>query len=259
MNGNLTRFAPSITLTLLLAGCGAAPGVDSVGLPTPTASPTSTPPPASSQGSPTPESSPAGIWVAPGDVFFEENFSDPGTGWLDETTPDHLIGYVDDAYLIEVRSPGVSFSEAPIGWDPIPQMGIEVDVTQAATSGGMEFYAVACMTSATESYVLAIAPAQRSAFIARSEHGRLQDLRVRRRIHGIRRMHGVGDANHVSVSCASGDRTRVTLRVNGRKVSEVLDGRSTDGFVGVRFDVGTQSGDTAFVADDLTVRLEGPS
>ena len=75
------------------------------------------------------QSAPIAELVArPGQVLFQDDFSNPKSGWLEATNANGSMGYVDDSYQMLVISPG--YDLRAYSGHPYRDVQVEVDATR---------------------------------------------------------------------------------------------------------------------------------
>ncbi len=216
--------------------------------PTPTFEPPATPrqPTAAPLLTPTPRpiNTPAPVDV--GNILFQDDFSDPGSGWEIEEYESGNIGYKDGVYFVRAENDeyyyfgmaGRSFTDAVI----------EVDATQVlGPANDNNHYGVACRIQPdNHGYFFRISGSGHYSILKEmgEEDVWLVDWTQSTAIHQG------NETNHIRAIC---DGSRLALFVNGELLAEVEDGDFSTGDIGLT--AGTfEDEPTEIHYDDLLVQ-----
>ena len=181
---------------------------------------------------------------ASGDVLFQDDFSDPFSGWDRIQHEDYTIDYTDGSYWFYVKSPNI-LVRGQLGLD-LADVSVEVDATKLSGPTG-EFGIVCRYDGATGNYyLLEVSDTGAYAIFKRKDDGweTLVDFTPTDAVR-------TGEAaNHLRADCA-GD--TLTLYVNDEKVAEARDTDLTSGDVGLLAGASDQPG-VEILFDNFVVR-----
>lgn len=198
---------------------------------------------------------PTGATGATGSVAFQDDFSDPSSGWGVFDDADAAAGYADGSYVIETREPrGVT------GYvrDDFADLGdARVTVTTAVqTDVPLLYYGVVCRTTEDGAYYGAFLTTDGFYQFIRNDGTGLEFLRGAL-VESINRGAAVNQMELTCVGGTDGDEISLTLIVNGEAVSEYSEfvDPSLSGTGGFGFLVVSDESVPATVAfDDLIVQ-----
>ena len=200
-----------------------------------------------------PTATPETLAVREGEIFFQDDFSDPTSGLATGVIEEGEAGQIGGAYRIFAKAGRQVFSE--VEGSRVQGLRLEFEATQlAGTSGGDRLGAV-CFTDigSDTGYIVGIAPAEQGYRVAafRGDDFRLLESSGER-VDAVRRQ---GEENQLRVECvASPDAPIVlTLGVNGEALIRAEDEETTRGFDGFGLIVDTTEGGAEAHFDDLVV------
>lgn len=237
MKGNLwTVLAIVVILSLPgLAACGPTPTPPPTDTPTPVP-PTNTPTPVPPTDTPTPvppTDTPTPVpptntpvpptdTPAPASILFQDDFSDPGSGWEVEDFDEGSVGYKNGIYFVTSLGDGdVMWGVASMSFSDII---IEVDATQVSAGPDNDNdYGVACRQQDNgDGYYLLIS-GDGSYAIIKAEGEGFEELVDWKSSEAIRQ----GNAtNHIRAVCEG---SILTLFVNGQRLAMAEDSTFTRG------------------------------
>jgi hypothetical protein len=162
----------------------------------------------------------------PSNVLFQDDFSDPSSGWDRITEATGQSDYVDGKYRIFVddtntdvwSNPGLDFTD----------VRVEVDATKVAGPDDNDF-GVTCRTESADNFYFFIISSDGYYGIGKVK-GDQQDLIQMDALQPVDAIKQGGTTNHIRADCI-GD--ALTLYVNGQKINEVHDAEFTSGDVGL--------------------------
>jgi hypothetical protein len=162
----------------------------------------------------------------PSDVLFQDDFSDPSSGWDRMDVDEGLTDYADGKYRIFVNTnstdiwanPGLEFTDVVV----------DVDATKVGGSNDNDF-GVICRYQGEENFYFFIIGSDQSFGIGIVKDG-VQDL-LSEKPMGYHPAVQKGDTNnHIQASCVD---SKLSLSVNGEKLLEVNDDSFDSGDVGL--------------------------
>lgn len=235
-----------LILSLLILSCGPLSDVvltPSNSDPAPAAQTTESPPATITSLPATETSLPAAV---SGDVLFEDDFSDTASGWLETSTPQGTMGYLDGGYHIYVNE----FSSTVISFpDPSSYADVTVEVDAQKIGGDDEssFYGLICRYQDEDNFYGAaiISSSNGYAGFFGVADGKLHYFGMPGLSSGSVGINTGDASNHIRLDCIE---NWLSLYVNG----ELLDEQFTDSMM-VNADVIT-SGDVG-----LYVHLRTPT
>ena len=198
-------------------------------------------PPTTEPSSPAPEltSSPTQPGVQPGstsqpppDVFYQDNFTNPGTGWDEVETADYFIGYHEPEYYhVEIKSPHL---KAPVVGLPEPEQHSYSDATielqvltvSARTAPDGDFrYGLVFRRSGDQYYAFTISPRTKKWYVLKSSPSGLVTLQdgIEESMHDL----DVDDLLRVDAQGPN-----FFFHINDRLVSQVTDTDYPSGEIG---------------------------
>ena len=162
----------------------------------------------------------------PTSVLFQDDFSDPSSGWDVVTVSDGETNYANGVYRIFVNTtrtdiwanPGLSFTD----------VRVEVDATKVGGPDDNDFGVICRSMSASQFYFFYISSDGYYA-IGKLKDGE-QELIGMESLQPSESINQGDAANHIRADCI-GD--RLALYVNGEKIAEVQDSEYTSGDVGL--------------------------
>jgi serine/threonine protein kinase len=176
----------------------------------------------------------ASDWGAPpatGNVLYQDDFSDPASGWSASETDNTAKYYQNGKYTIKIKSP--SFT----GWSTPENEyfsgGVTVDVDATMTDGPLDNdLGVICQYLDSDNfYYLAISGDGYVGIQKESGGSGLKTISADGKMHTSNAVkQGKGATNHIRAICAPG---KLALVVNGTQVLEVEDSDFEEGNVGL--------------------------
>jgi hypothetical protein len=148
-------------------------------------------------------------------VTFEDDFSDPASGWPVEDISQRKMEYVDGEYRILTRSPGFYVSATSAKMPYFNDFSVHVDARAVAGASGLE-YAVAFGTSGSRDfYYFGVDPSDRTYNLRRRQPDGWINLVPRRPSPAVR---AGGLTNVLGVEREG---TNVALYLNGERITAV--------------------------------------
>jgi uncharacterized RDD family membrane protein YckC len=200
-----------------------------------------------------PTATPETLAVREGEVLFQDDFSDPTSGWGTAVYEEGEAGYVEGAYRIFVKQAEVQvFSDFDVS--RVQGLRLEFEATQLAGTSG-DLAGARCFTDigSDAGYILGIAPAEQGYRVAafRGDDYRLLESSGER----VDAILPQGEENELRVECvASPDAPIVlTLGVNGEALVRAEDEEATRGFDGFGIIVDTTEGGAEAHFDDFVM------
>ncbi len=193
--------------------------------------------------------------VKKGEVLFQDDFSDPTSGWGTGEGEQGELGYVRGAFRIFVKQARRQLW-SNMSW-PKPKvqgLRLEFEATQLAGAGG-DLVGARCYADfdSNMGYLLGIAPTERggSIFAFRGDDFRLLESSG----EAVDAVRPLGEENQLGVECvASRDGpTVLTLAVNGEALVRAEDERGRRDFDAVALFVDTTEGGAEALFDDVVV------
>jgi uncharacterized RDD family membrane protein YckC len=191
--------------------------------------------------------------VREGEVLFQDDFSDPSSGWDAGVLREGEFGYAEGAYRIFAKQAGRQL-QSNIAGPRVEALRLEFEATQLAGASG-DLVGARCYTDvdANVGYLLGIAPVQRGYGISAFRRGDYTLLESSgEEVDSIRPL---GEENQLRVDCVAppDGPTVLTLAVNGQALVRAEDERGRLGFDAFGFFVDTTEGGAEAVFDDLVV------
>lgn len=201
------------------------------------------------------------------DVFVEDDFSDPASGWPKDDDDSVLVAYADDGYRILMKEPGPRDARLTFGSGDEPvnveAVSVEADATERAgpyTTRGteeFEFHGVACWGATGESdrlqfgYKFVLTPEGHYGILKDDEGDQLAVL-----TEGDGDFGGYGATRRIRGECvAGGDRaTSLVLYVDERKIADASDPDGPDRFPAIGLTVETSEAGTDVFFDNVLAR-----
>jgi hypothetical protein len=170
----------TLTVILVTAGCGNLPI-----LPNTSNEPTASPAPAATEVVPSPvsgEATPTTAPSAPSDpnVLFQDDFTNPATGWSEDKFDNYFVGYHEPEYYhIEVTSPNSKTTVFEPQKQVFEDATIELDVLTVAakTAATGDFrYGLAFRRSGDQYYAFTVSPRTKKWFVLKNSPSALTVL-----------------------------------------------------------------------------------
>jgi hypothetical protein len=189
---------------------------------------------------------------APGKVLFQDDFSDPTSGWVAAKTDYGLFEYTAGAYHIHLaKDDFTTYSLLPD--QDYTDVSIEVDVTQTAGPEDAVFGLV-CRASGSMSDSYRFLFVGNGSYAILKSNGQLTDLGT-----FLKQTQAIlpGNAtNHIRVDCAG---STLALYANGQKLYETQDSDFQSGQIGLYVADGPSGkGNIDFLFDNFVVREVTP-
>jgi hypothetical protein len=197
------------------------------------------------------------------DVFVQDDFSDPTSGWPRDNGEDALLDYADDGYRILVKGPGGR--DARLSFESrVEAVSVEADATERAgpySSGQIdeyEFHGVACWGAEAESdrlelgYKFALTPEGHYGILKDDQSGEGLVILAEGDLNVAR----YGMTNRIRGDCTAdfGRSTLLVLYVDGRKIAHARDPDGPDRFPAIGLTVGTSEVGTDILFDNVLAR-----
>ena len=241
---NILMFSV-LLLLLTSAGCGILPV-------SPTAAPTS--PPAATPVAETIVPTPTTAPVVDNNVLYQDDFTNPATGWTEEKFDNYFVGYHEPEYYhIEISSPNYKIAMFSPGKESFEDASIQADAftVSAKTAATGDFaYGIAFRRSGDQYYAFTISPRTKKWSVLKSSSSALDVL-----------SEGTDDSIH---DLDTADALRVDMQgtdfnfyINNEPVGQISDPDYASGEIG--FFVQTFDASNAHIHfDDLTI-LQAPA
>jgi hypothetical protein len=183
----------------------------------------------------------------PGDLLFQDGFSDPSSGWDKIRTQDGVTDYEGERYRIAINTPNADFWANP----GLAFQDVVIDVDAGKVSGPDDNdFGVLCRYQDVNNFYFLIISSDGYYGIGMVKNGKQQLLDPPQMYHSEYIIPGDGP-NHIQAIC---DGDEISLTVNGELLAEARDFSFIDGDIGLivgSFDVAGV--DIWF--DNLTVRV----
>jgi hypothetical protein len=176
---------------------------------------------------------------------FEDDFSDPASGWGAASHETYVRGYQQGRYLFQIDVPRWFV------WATGGRKYEDVELEAVARAAGQpdNHYGLICRYDEDRFYYFAVSADGYYAIFYMNEEGDLMPLTGAAMLRSSA-IHTDGSDNRIVAAC---DATTLTLTINGEVMAEVKDDRLVSGDVGMG--AGTVSiGNTSVWFDDLEVR-----
>jgi tetratricopeptide (TPR) repeat protein len=158
---------------------------------------------------------------ASGDVLFQDDFSNPFSGWSRLTESDYTIDYADGHYRFDIAKDNILVTGRP----QLDFSDVSVEVDGAKASGPDSVYGVICRYQDGDNYYVLEMTDTGSSAIYKLKGGQWQALAEFGQSAAIQ----TGTAtNHLRADCVG---ETLTLYVNGQKVAEAQDSDFASGDV----------------------------
>lgn len=162
----------------------------------------------------------------PGDLLFQDGFSDPSSGWDRVRSDEGLTDYENHRYRILVNATNADFWSNP----GLYFLNVKVELDAGKTSGPDDNdYGVLCRYQDTENFYFLIISSDGFYGIGIVEDGEQQLLQPPQ-MYQSDFIHTGSSANHIQVIC---DGPRLALTVNGEFIAEAYDSTFIDGDIGL--------------------------
>jgi hypothetical protein len=162
----------------------------------------------------------------PGDLLFQDGFSDPSSGWDQVRTQEGLTDYENDRYRILVDSTNADYWSNP----GLYFMNVHIEVDAGKISGPDDNnYGVLCRYQDNENFYFLIISSDGYYGIGIVEGGE-QKLLHPPQMYQSDFIHTGVSANHIQAFC---DGPRLALIVNGEFIGEAYDSTFIDGDIGL--------------------------
>jgi hypothetical protein len=197
------------------------------------------------------------------DIFVQDDFSDPASGWPKDNGETALLDYGDGGYRILIKAPGPRDARLSFGL-PVEAVSIEADATERAgpySSGQIdeyEFHGVACWGAEGESDDLELG--YKFVLTPESHYGILRDDQSDDGLvtlaEGDLDSVGYGTTNRIRGDCTTGGggSTVLVLYVDGRKIAQARDPDGPERFPAIGLTVETSEVGTDILFDNVLAR-----
>ena len=167
----------TLIFILTVVGCGSIPSTVTESSPTAAAVPTASPMPTSPA---TTEATPVSVPVAGANVLYQDDFTDPVTGWPEDKFDNYFIGYHEPEYYhIEITSPNYKSTVFEPKKQSFGDATIELQVLtvskKTATTGDFR-YGLAFRRSGDQYYAFTISPRTKKWYVLKSSPNELTVL-----------------------------------------------------------------------------------
>jgi hypothetical protein len=193
-------------------------------------------------------------------IFVQDDFSDPASGWPKADGEAALLDYADGGYRILMKASGSRDARLSFGL-PVEAVSIEADATERAgpySSGQIdeyEFHGVACWGAEGESdrlvlgYKFALTPESHYGILRDDQSGQGLVILAEGDLDSV----GYGTTSRIRGECTAGGgrSTLLVLYVDGRKVAQSRDPHGPDRFPAVGLTVGTSEVGTDILFDNV--------
>lgn len=162
----------------------------------------------------------------PGDLLFQDGFSDPSSGWDRVRSPEGMTDYENDRYRILVNTPNADYWSNPGLY--FGDVVIDVD---AGKDGGPDDndFGILCRYQDTKNFYFLIISSDGYYGIGIVRDGQQTLLQPPQMYHSEAIIPG-GAANHIKATCQG---SRLALEVNGDLIAEASDSTFADGDIGL--------------------------
>ena len=162
----------------------------------------------------------------PGDLLFQDGFSDSSSGWDRARTLDGMTDYEEDKYRIAVNAPNVVYWANPgLGFTDVL---IEVDVGKISGPDDNDF-GILCRYLDTENFYFLIISSDGYYGIGKVQNGEQQLLEPPQMYHSEAIFTGTGP-NHIQAVCSG---SWLALSINGELIAETTDSTFQEGDIGL--------------------------
>jgi hypothetical protein len=197
------------------------------------------------------------------DIFVQDDFSDPASGWPKDNGETALLDYGDGGYRILIKAPGPRDARLSFGL-PVEAVSIEADATERAgpySSGQIdeyEFHGVACWGAEGESddlelgYKFVLTPESHYGILRDDQSGQGLVILAEGDLDSV----GYGTTNRIRGDCTAGGggSTLLVLYVDGRKIAQARDPDGPERFPAIGLTVETSEVGTDIFFDNVLAR-----
>jgi hypothetical protein len=195
------------------------------------------------------------------DIFVQDDFSNPASGWPKDNGEAALLDYADGGYRILIKTPGGRDARLTFG-SPVQAVSVEADATERAgpySSGQIdesEFHGVACWGAEADSdrlelgYKFALTPEGHYGILRDDQSGEGLVILAEGDLNVAR----YGMTNRIRGDCMAGRSTLLVLYVDGRKIAQARDPNGPDRFPAIGLTVGTSEVGTDIFFDNVLAR-----
>ena len=162
----------------------------------------------------------------PGAILFQDDFSDPASGWNRVSAPNGMTDYADGMYRIWVNEANLDVWARP-GLN-LDDVRIDVDTIKVAGERDNRFGIICRLDSADNFYVFLIT-SDGYFGIAKSTTGQIQLLNAKR-LQPSQAIQTGSALNHIRADCVG---STLALYINNQKIVEVQDTQFEAGDVGL--------------------------
>jgi hypothetical protein len=188
----------------------------------------------------------------PAGALVSDDFSTQGA-WLVDENPDLTFDYVQDAYRIYLKKPGLWSSIRALP-DEVESLTMEADASAEDIDPRADFFGISCLTASGESFLFGMSPD--GYFTVAVDPGGDQQLEFQRLIEdsALRRFSTPNAVNRLRAECVrDGDIMKLRFLVNGKRVTETQH-ESSGRLVGVELFAYSEKGGTDIRFDNVLVR-----
>ena len=184
-------------------------------------------------------------WLEPGEVIFQDDFSDQSTGWEKVNSPYELKGYSADGYLISVKTPNSrAWSVADL-----PLTDTEIQVQTQKMSGPEDTnFGLMCRYRNKDNFYSFLISSDGYYGIMKVENG-VETLLGSDQFTYSEQINRGDDINQIAVICIGNE---LSLSVNDHLLQTVKDTSFPTGKVGMIVETRAE-GDAAIVFSDFSV------
>jgi hypothetical protein len=192
--------------------------------------------------------------VREGEIIVQDDFSNSAAGWETAVWNGGEMGYVEGAYRIFAKLPGLQFWSDMYVEPRAQGLRLEFEATQLAGTSG-DLVGARCYTDvgSNAGYIVGIGPAEQGAVIAafRGDDYRL----LKSSGEGVEAVRRPGEENQLRVECVASPDAPImlTLEVNGEALVRAEDVERTRGFDAFGLFVDTTEGGAEALFDDIVV------
>lgn len=195
------------------------------------------------------------------DIFVQDDFSDPASGWSQDDDDSVLLAYADGGYRILIKDAGPRDSRLTFGSDEsngVEAVSVEAEATERAgpyTTAGVDqfqFHGVACWDDDLElGYKFVLTPEGHYGILKDDQSA--DDLVILK--EGDRDFGGYGATHRIRGECVAGDAgSTLVLYVDELKIAEASDPDGPDRFRAIGLTVETSEAGTDAFFDNVVAR-----
>jgi hypothetical protein len=162
----------------------------------------------------------------PGDLLFQDGFSDPSSGWDRAQSPEGMTDYENDRYRIVVNAANADYWSNPGLY--FEDVVIDVDAGKNAGPNDNDF-GILCRYQDTENFYFLIISSDGFYGIGIVQDGEQRLLDPPEMYHSEAIIPG-GEVNHLQAVCQD---SRLSLSVNGDLIAETFDSTFQNGDIGL--------------------------